>query len=334
MQNQHAAERQSHGTGYKIPTPAHPQKRREPLPWQEPKSAEDDPDAPSRVRAIMASASYREADQDVAFLDQPESRGVRLQIDYLKTELSLQRHRVEYTIVVFGSTRIREPGAALRRVNALSDESNACPDKQALEERLAVAQRILAKSHYYEIAREFGRLVGSAGRAEGDGRVMVMTGSGPGIMEAANRGAFDAGAQSIGLNIRLPHDQYPNPYITPDLCFRFHYFALRKLHFLQRARALVVFPGGYGTFDELFEVLALIQTRKIAPVPVILVGAAFWKRAFDVDFLVDEGVIDPEDRELFWHAETAREIWDGLLHWHETNGTPLFPPGRVASAID
>ena len=334
MQNQDPDARQFHHSGNAIPTPAHPQKRREPLPWQEPKSAEDDPDAPSRVQAIMASASYREADQDVAFLDQPESRGVRLQIDYLKAEFSLQQHQVEHTIVVFGSTRIGEPNAAQRRVNALSDQLDASPGDQALQARLAVAQRILAKSHYYEVAREFGRLVGSAARTQGGAGVMVMTGSGPGIMEAANRGAFDAGAKSIGLNIRLPHDQYPNPYITPDLCFSFHYFALRKLHFLQRACALVVFPGGYGTFDELFEVLALIQTRKIAPVPVILVGAAYWKRAFDVDFLVDEGVIEPEDRELFWYAETAQEIWDGLLHWHEANGTTLFAHGRGVSVND
>ena len=132
-------------------------------------------------------------------------------------------------------------------------------------------------------------------------------------MEAANRGAFDVGAKSVGLNISLPHEQYPNPYVTPELCFSFHYFALRKLHFLLRAKALVAFPGGYGTLDELFEVLTLIQTRKIKPIPVVLVGEAYWRRAVDIDFLVDEGVIDSEDRELFWFAETAQEIWDGIL---------------------
>jgi predicted Rossmann-fold nucleotide-binding protein len=127
----------------------------------------------------------------------------------------------------------------------------------------------------------------------------------------------------VGLNIGLPHEQYPNPYVTPDLCFRFHYFALRKLHFLLRARALVAFPGGYGTFDEFFETLALIQARKIKPLPVVLVGESYWRRAFDVDFLVDEGVIDEEDRELFWYAETAQQIWDGILHWHARSGEPL-----------
>jgi uncharacterized protein (TIGR00730 family) len=155
-----------------------------------------------------------------------------------------------------------------------------------------------------------------------------MTGGGPGLMEAANRGAHDVGAKSIGLNISLPHEQYPNPYVTPDLCFQFHYFALRKLHFLLRAKALVAFPGGYGTFDELFETLMLVQTRKIDPVPVVLVGEAYWRRAFDLEFLVDEGVIDVEDGELLWFAETAREIWDGILHWHERNGTPLIPTDR------
>ena len=141
---------------------------------------------------------------------------------------------------------------------------------------------------------------------------------------AANRGAFDAGAKSVGLNISLPHEQYPNPYVTPELCFTFH-FALRELHFLLRAKALVAFPGGYGTFDELFEVLALIQARKIKPMPVVLVGEAFWRRAVDMDFLVDEGVIDPEDRDLFWYAETAQEIWSGILHWHDAGGAPVIP---------
>jgi hypothetical protein len=142
-------------------------------------------------------------------------------------------------------------------------------------------------------------------------------------MEAANRGAFDVRAKTVGLNIALPHPQFPNPYITPELCFRFHYFAMRKLHFMQRARALVVFPGGYGTMDELFEVLALVQTRKIAPVPVVLVGERYWRRAVDFDFLTDEGTIDPEDGELFWFAETAEEIWASINEWYASKGEPL-----------
>jgi len=310
--------------GAGIPVPAHPEIRREPLPWQTPKPAQDDAMAPERVRAIMASASYRVADQDVDFLNQPASRGVRLQIDYLTAELALTGMGVERTIAVFGSTRLPEPVAARRRVDELSVAAAESPDDAALARRLRVARSILDKSRYYDVAREFGRLVGAAGTGPDDCRVLVMTGGGPGIMEAANRGAFDVGARSIGLNITLPHAQFPNPYITPELAFSFHYFALRKMHFLQRACALVVFPGGYGTMDELFETLALIQTRKIAPVPVILVGAPFWTRAFDVDFLIDEGVIDEEDRDLYWYAESAQDIWNGLVRWHDANGTPLY----------
>jgi uncharacterized protein (TIGR00730 family) len=145
----------------------------------------------------------------------------------------------------------------------------------------------------------------------------IITGGGPGIMEAANRGAFDVGGKSIGLNISLPHEQYPNPYITAELCFNFPLFALGKLHFLLRGRALVAFPGGYGAFDELSEVLTLVQTRKIKPMPIVLVRETYWRRVVDIDFLVDEGVIDPEDRDLFWFAETAQEIWNGILQWHE-----------------
>ena len=308
----------------RVPTPAHPHRRHEPLPWHRPKSGEEDPDAPHRIQMILDSPSYRQADQDVSFLNLDETRGVRLQIDYLKPEMLLQQHGIRHTIVIFGSTRIPEPAAAQRQVQALRTELDTQPNNVELQQRLAVAQRILAKSHYYDVAREFGRLVSKTGAESDDPRLVVMTGGGPGMMEAANRGAFDVGAKSIGLNINLPHEQYPNPYMTPDLCFRFHYFALRKLHFLMRTRALVAFPGGYGTFDELFETLTLVQTRKIKPVPVVLVGESYWRQAFNVDFLVEEGVIDAEDRELFWFAETAEEIWDGILHWHKVNGEPLL----------
>jgi len=309
--------------GTQVPLPAHPQVRQQPLPWRHPKSSEEDPEAPARVRAIMASPSYRQADQDVAFLNQDETRGVRLEIDYFKPEYILQQHGIEHTITVFGSTRIHEPAAARRKVTELQSELATDPGNDGLRRQLEIAERILAKSKYYQIAREFGQLVGQAGGGAQDYRLVIMTGGGPGMMEAANRGAYDVGAKSIGLNINLPHEQYPNPYITPELCFRFHYFALRKLHLLLRTRALVAFPGGYGTFDELFETLTLIQTRKIKPLPVVLVGEEYWRRAFDIDFLITEGVIDPEDGELFWFAETAQEIWDGILRWHEANGEPL-----------
>lgn len=306
-----------------VPPPAHPEKRHEPLPDQATKAPEDDPQARARVEAIMSGPGYRQADRDVAFLNQDETRGVRLQIDYLKAELGLQQHGVEYTIVVFGSTRLQEPAAAKRRVEALRRDLATDPDNEAIQQRLSVAQAVLAKSRYYDEARALGRLVSQSGKGPEDPRVTLVTGGGPGIMEAANRGAFDVGAKSVGLNITLPHEQFPNPYITPDLCFRFHYFAMRKLHFLKRAKALVAFPGGYGTFDELFETLTLIQTRTIAPLPVVLVGESFWRQAVNMDFLVAEGVIDEEDRELFWYAETADEIWQGIRHWHRTSGTPL-----------
>jgi uncharacterized protein (TIGR00730 family) len=306
-----------------IPPPAHPHKRREALPWQEPKPTDEDPEALLRVKAILDSPSYRRADTDVDFLDKDGVRGVRMQIDYLKAELLLDEHQIHQTIVVFGGTRIGEPKAASRTVDALRASLAADPTNIDLARRLAIAERIHAKSRYYEVAREFGRLVGRANHGARKHHTVIMTGGGPGMMEAANRGSFDVGAKSVGLNITLPHEQFPNPYVTPELCFSFHYFALRKLHFLLRAKALVAFPGGYGTFDELFEVLTLVQTRKIKPIPVVLVGEAYWRRAIDFDFLVDEGVIDPEDRELFWFAETAEDIWSGILDWHDAGGEPL-----------
>lgn len=307
-----------------IPRPPHPRKRREPLPWCQPKPAAEDAEALRRVHAIMASPSYRRSDQDVDFLAHGELRGVRLQLDYFKTELTLEQQAIDHTIVVFGSTRICEPMAAKNKVESLHAAVARDAGNAELKHRLAIAERILAKSHYYEVAREFGRLVSDAAECPGLGRCVVMTGGGPGMMEAANRGAFDASARSVGLNISLPHEQFPNPYITPGLCFSFHYFALRKLHFLLRARALVAFPGGYGTFDELFEVLTLVQTRKIEPIPVVLVGESYWRRAIDIDFMVEEGVIDPEDRDLFWFAETAQEIWDGIVRWHAANASAHY----------
>ena len=306
-----------------IPHPPHPILRREPLPEPEPPA--DDPEAASRIDALLSAQSYLQADEDVGFLNSDATRGVRLQLDYLKTEQLLETQQVEHTIVVFGSTRIPDPAASKRAVAALRAALSEGPSPE-LERRLRVAERIEAKSRYYEVARAFGRIVGAAEQAGGEGRLVVATGGGPGIMEAANRGAFDVGAPSMGLNIGLPQEQFPNAYLTPELCFQFHYFAVRKLHFLLRARALVAFPGGYGTLDELFETLSLVQTRTIEPVPVVLVGEAFWREAVDFDYLVEEGVIAEEDRELFWYADTAQEIWDGIVRWHELAGKPLLEP--------
>jgi len=305
-------------------------RRQQPLPEHRPKPGSEDPDAPARIKAIVASQSYREADQDPDFLARSDMRGVRLMLDYEKPQTLLAEHDVAHTIVVFGSTRIPEPVAARRNCEALAAALAARPDDAQLRERLGIARRVLGKTRYYDMGRDFGRLVGACGDKAIGGRIMVMTGGGPGIMEAVNRGANDVGAKSIGLNIALPHEQYPNPYVSPELCFSFHYFAMRKLHFLLRARALVAFPGGYGTMDELFEVLTLAQTRKIGPVPVILVGEKYWRRVFDPEVLVAEGTIDPEDRELFWYAESAVDIWRDILTWYEMKGEPLLPLGSIA----
>jgi uncharacterized protein (TIGR00730 family) len=306
-----------------VPKPPHRVQRRRPLPWQQPKPIAEDPEAEKKVRAILQSPSYRMADEDVEFLSSNEARGPRLELDYLKPEMGMEQHNIRRTIVVFGGTRIRESAALERELASLRAAQASEPAEPELARRIAVTERLLDKSRYYEVAREFGRLVGRSGPELGIHDLVVMTGGGPGIMEAANRGASDAGAKNIGLNVRLPHEQYPNPYVTPDLCFCFHYFALRKMHFMKRARALVAFPGGYGTFDELFEALTLVQTRTIEPLPIVLVGEEYWRQAVNIDFLAAEGAIDPEDRELFWYAETAEEIWQGILVWYEASGEPL-----------
>jgi len=308
----------------KIPEPAQPDIRKEPLPWNSPKSSCEDPECPHKIQAIIESPSYVPATEDVDFLNSDDARGVRLQLDFLKPDHLLKENDIQHTIVVFGSTRIVEPLSARNKVEHLREVLATDPENRVLQQRLFVAKRILAKSHYYDIAREFSKLVANSGSGPDDSRLVVMTGGGPGMMEAANRGAHDVNGKTVGLNITLPHEQFPNPYVTPELCFQFHYFSLRKMHFMLRARALVAFPGGYGTFDELFETLTLIQTRKITPIPVVLVGESYWRKAFDVDFLVGEGVIDTEDRDLFWYAETAEEIWHGLQAWYRRNGSHLL----------
>lgn len=268
------------------------------------------------VETILQSRSYLEADQDVEFLDRAEVRGLRLQLDYTKAELLLEEHGIHDTIVVLGSTRILEPAAARRRVAELRAAVSNNPPNPQIARQLAVAERILAKSHYYDMARAFARLVSAGSPELPEYRPVILTGGGPGIMEAANRGAADVHAKSIGLNITLPHEQYPNSYMTTGLCFRFHYFAVRKMHLLLRATALVAFPGGYGTLDELFETLALVQSGKLAPLPIVLVGERYWRRVLDMEFLLAEGVIEREDLEVFGFAESAQQIWDTIIKWH------------------
>lgn len=303
-------------------------RRAEPLPWQHPTLPEDDPGASIRLKSIMENSSYRQADQDIDFLNLDATRGVRLEIDYLKPKLILEQHGIEDTITVFGSTRICDPKSAQRHVDALKAQLEKDPDNAELKRALRTAERVLDKSRYYEIARSFGQIVGKAGCCPHHHRLVVVTGGGPGIMEAANRGAYEVGAKSIGFNISLPYEQYPNPYITPGLCFLFHYFALRKMHFVLSTRALVIFPGGFGTLDELFETLTLIQTRKMEPVPVILVGREYWEKVMDIEFLCSEGTIDPEDRDLYWYAESAEEIWEGILDWYTSKGIDLLDGDR------
>jgi uncharacterized protein (TIGR00730 family) len=279
----------------------------------------------AQIERILESPEYRVADRDLEFLHSDGMRGERLALDYEKAEVTLTEHRIEHAIVVFGSARLREPSVAAAEYAAARAAAEAAPGNTEALRAAAIAARRLEASRYYEEARDFGRLVGRAPQGPGGERVVIMTGGGPGLMEAANRGASDVGASTVGLNIMLPHEQLPNPYVTPGLCLSFHYFATRKFHFLRRARALVAFPGGYGTLDELFETLTLIQTRKMTPVPIVLVGRAFWTRLIDFDFLVDEGFLAEADLALFRYAETAADAWAHILDWHDTRGSRCLP---------
>ena len=298
--------------------------RKTKLPWEKPKLESEEPKALEMIERIKKSPTYRLAIEDKDFLESDEARGVRLELDYMKAELQIKRYGIEHTIVVFGSARIIEHQTAMKKLQEIQQLVDKNPEDRTLLRELYIAERMVGKSIYYEDARRFGQLVGKSGEGKDDNRVILMTGGGPGIMEAANRGAYDVGAKSIGLNIHLPHEQFPNPYITPDLCFQFHYFAVRKMHFLQRAKALVIYPGGFGTFDELFETLTLIQTGKTDDIPVVLVGKSYWEKAIDFEFLKDEGVIAPEDLDIFHYADNANDAWEHILSWHKKAKKPLF----------
>ena len=264
-------------------------------------------------QAILEGASCRLAQEDVEFLAQGDLLPLRVHLELLKPEHALRAQGIGSTVVVFGSARIQAPddGAA-----------QAAPTSR---EEASVQARAQAQARLYEEARRFAQIVSTRLRQEGRCDFVVVTGGGPGIMEAANRGAFEAGARSIGFNITLPHEQAPNPYITPELAFRFHYFALRKMHFLLRAKALVAFPGGYGTLDELFEVLTLVQTGKIARIPIVLVGTEFWRRSVDFAYLVDQGFIDAQDTALFTVVDAADEIVSTIEAFYAGK-----PPGAQA----
>jgi uncharacterized protein (TIGR00730 family) len=262
------------------------------------------------------SPSYRLAYADTQFLLRDELRGVRLQLELMKPELTQHDLGVCSTVVIFGSTRIPEPAVAEAALADAKQAAAQAPEDKGLARRLAIAQRIAAKARYYDEARRLGQIITEVSQSNGHSEFVVVTGGGPGIMEAANRGAQDVGGKSIGLSIVLPREERPNPYVAPELSFQFHYFAVRKMHFLLRAKALVVFPGGYGTLDELFETLTLIQTKKVEPVPVLLFGREYWQRLINFEEFANEGTIGPADLELFKYVETAQEAWDAIQSFY------------------
>ena len=261
----------------------------------------------SQISEESSDDYYKFAFDDEAFLSRRETMGIRFELELLKPEVLLKEHGIEHTITVFGSTRFVSETAAL----ALKEKANT-PDE------IAAANKALLHSQYYESARLFGALVASynSTQKKDSNKLHICTGGGPGIMEAANRGAFEKGDKTIGFNISLPREQLPNPYISPGLSFRFHYFALRKMHFMLKARAIVAYPGGFGSFDELFEVLTLIQTKKVVPIPVILVGKSYWNEMLNFKSMVEFGVIDQEDMQSLQFSETAEEAWQVIRDWY------------------
>jgi uncharacterized protein (TIGR00730 family) len=257
--------------------------------------------------------AYRLAFQDMDFLLREDLRPVRFQLELLKPELLLDEAKIGSTFVFYGSARIPEPAKA-----------DALIEAAATDHQRRIAERLKAKAHYYDEARRLARLASRVDRdADGWRHFVVCSGGGPSIMEAANRGAMEEGADSVGLNIVLPHEQMPNPYVTPGLSFQFHYFALRKMHFLLRARAVAVFPGGFGTFDEAFELLTLVQTGKVKPLPILFFGRDYWERVVNFEGLVEEGVIAERDLDLFTFCETAEEAWDCICRHYGENAPAL-----------
>jgi uncharacterized protein (TIGR00730 family) len=254
----------------------------------------------ANLKRIVQSPSYRLAYEDVDFLKTHPLRPLRMQLELLKPELAFEEHNIRSTVVVFGGTRIMEPSEAARDLKLAQAALADTPDDPRRKRAVQRAEHIVENSRYYDLARQFAALVSSACQTDKLCDYVIATGGGPGLMEAANRGAYEVGAKSIGLNIHLPREQQPNSYITPELCFQFHYFAIRKLHFLLRAKALVAFPGGFGTMDELFELLTLVQTRKTKKfMPIIVYGKDYWNQVLNFDALVETGTISEEDLDIF-----------------------------------
>ena len=275
------------------------------------------------LKKIIQSDTYQLAHQDLDLLNSSSMRGVRMLLEISKPELYFEEAGITSTIIVFGGARIQEKSAAKATLKEAMKNLDANPGSAKVQRNVSRAEKILELSKFYKEAREFAFLAshfGQSGESPGPScsSHVIVTGGGPGIMEAANRGAFDAGCRSIGLNIELPHEQNPNPYITPDLCFKFNYFALRKFHFVMRAVGAVLFPGGYGTLDELFELLTLRQVGTQHAMPIILFGREYWSRLIDFDFMADSGLIDDDDLQLIQFAETAAEAWE-LIGSQATN---------------
>ncbi|WP_027671552.1 TIGR00730 family Rossman fold protein [Rheinheimera baltica] len=268
------------------------------------------------VAKLQNNPSFRLAFADHEFLMQDELRHVRLQLEYLKPQLVLEQHNINATIVVFGSARFISPDQA-KTALLIAEQQLSQADTELHQQALNSAKKQLKNSKYYAASQQFSALATRFSCCHDNCNMTIISGGGPGVMEAANRGAMDAGGKSIGLNIVLPREQQPNPYITPELCFQFHYFAIRKMHFLQRARALVAFPGGFGTLDELFETLTLIQTKKAARVPVILYDKSYWQRLVNFDMLVEEGLISQEDLELIQYADTPEHAWKLITDFYQ-----------------
>jgi uncharacterized protein (TIGR00730 family) len=251
----------------------------------------------------LAPESNRLAFADPEFLLRRETRGIRFQLEMLKPDLAQQEHGIEHTVVVFGSARFQSQEKAQKTLEAAQSSGVVIDIKRA--------EALVRNAHFYEQARAFGHLIAQySANKHNPNKLFICTGGGPGIMEAANRGASEAGGISVGLNIALPHEQTPNPYITPELSFKFHYFALRKMHFMMRAKALVAFPGGFGTMDELFETLTLVQCKKAKPVPIVLFGTDYWKKVFHPEMMMEEGVIAEEDLQLFRFVDSVEDAWE------------------------
>jgi uncharacterized protein (TIGR00730 family) len=259
--------------------------------------------AQNQTGEALAPESNRLAFADPEFLLRRETRGIRFQLEMLKPDLAQQEHGIEHTVVVFGSARFQSQEKAQKTLETAQNSGVAIDIKRA--------EALLRNAHFYEQARAFGHLIAQySANKHNPNKLFICTGGGPGIMEAANRGASEAGGISVGLNIALPHEQTPNPYITPALSFKFHYFALRKMHFMMRAKALVAFPGGFGTMDELFETLTLVQCKKAKPVPIVLFGTDYWKKVFHPEDMLEEGVIAEEDLQLFRYVDTVEDAWE------------------------